>query len=293
MAHVHGLRCRECGREYDDRPDLHLRVVLRPARGGLRLRRHPRPRSAARRSRPGPLVASGATPTCCPSTATRRSTSAPASRRWCAPTASPPSSASARCGSRTTPRNPTNSFKDRVVVGRAVEGARVRLQDRRVRVDRQPRRTRSPRTPRTPGCAATCSSPPTSSRARSSPPRSTAATSSRSTATTTTSTGSAPSSPAPTSGRSSTSTCGRSTPRARKTLAFETAEQLGWRVARPRGRADRERLAAHQDPQGLPRAAQGRPARRGAARARVGRAGRGLLADRDRVRSTESTRSGR
>ena len=34
--------------------------------------------------------------------------------------------------------------------------------------------------------------------------------------------------------------------------------------ARPRGRAGRQRLAAHQDPQGLRRAAQGRAARRGA-----------------------------
>ena len=55
MAHVHGLRCRECGREYDVAPDLHLRVVLRPARGGLRLRRDRARSRAARRSRPGPL----------------------------------------------------------------------------------------------------------------------------------------------------------------------------------------------------------------------------------------------
>ena len=68
-----------------------------------------------------------------------------------------------------------------------------------------------------------------------------------------------------------------------KTLAFETAEQLGWQHARPRRRARRERFAAHQDPEGLRGAAPGRPARRGAARARVGRAGARLLADRDRV----------
>ena len=43
-----------------------------------------------------------------------------------------------------------------------------------------------------------------------------------------------------------------------KTLAFETAEQLGLGGARPRGGAGGQRLAAHQDPQGLRRAAQGR-----------------------------------
>ena len=45
---------------------------------------------------------------------TRRSISARASRRSSAPSASPTSSASARSGSRTTRVNPTNSFKDRV-----------------------------------------------------------------------------------------------------------------------------------------------------------------------------------
>ena len=40
-----------------------------------------------------------------------------------------------------------------------------------------------------------------------------------------------------------------------KTLAFETAEQLGWETPGPRRRAGGERLAAHEDPQGLRRAA--------------------------------------
>ena len=47
-----------------------------------------------------------------------------------------------------------------------------------------------------------------------------------------------------------------------KTLAFETAEQLGWEAPDHVVVPDRQRLAAHQDPQGLRRAAQGRPARR-------------------------------
>ena len=44
-----------------------------------------------------------------------RSTSAPASPRWCGPTAWPPSSAWASCGSRTTRPTRPGSFKDRVV----------------------------------------------------------------------------------------------------------------------------------------------------------------------------------
>ena len=98
--------------------------------------------------------------------------------------------------------NPTNSFKDRVDVGRAVEGARVRVQGRRVRVHRQPRQ-RGRRARRARGAAQLRVHPRrTSSRARSSRPRCTAATSSRSTATTTRSTACAPSSRAPTRGRS-------------------------------------------------------------------------------------------
>ena len=68
-----------------------------------------------------------------------------------------------------------------------------------------------------------------------------------------------------------------------KTLAFETAEQLGWRtpdhVVVPA--ASGSLLTKIQ--KGFKRAAPGRPARRRAARARVGRAGARLLADRDRV----------
>ena len=78
-----------------------------------------------------------------------------------------------------------------------------------------------------------------------------------------------------------------------KTLAFETAEQLGWEAPDHVVVPDRQRLAAHQDPQGLRRAVQGRPARRGAERAGVGRAGRGLLAGRDAPGSTAPTPSSR
>ena len=54
--------------------------------------------------------------------------------------------------------------------------------------------------------------------------------SSPSRATTTTPTGSAPSSPTSGPGRSSTSTCARTTRRARRRWRYETAEQLGWRL---------------------------------------------------------------
>ncbi len=63
-----------------------------------------------------------------------------------------------------------------------------------------------------------------------------------------------------------------------KTLAFETVEQLGLGGARPRGRARRLRLPAHQDRPGLPGAVQGRPAGGRAPRAHLRRPGRGLLA---------------
>ena len=185
------------------RADLHLRVVLRPARGGLRLRRDPR-RDLAGEDRRRAAVDLALRRPAAGRSATPPSTSAPASPRWCGPTGSPPSSVSARCGSRTTRVNPTNSFKDRVTsvaLSKALEFgfkiaacastgnlansvaahaahaglAQLRVHPRRPRAG-QGRHHR----------------------------RSTAATSSRSTATTTTSTASAPSSRARTRGRSST-----------------------------------------------------------------------------------------
>ena len=100
-------------------------------------------------------------------------------------------------------RNPTNSFKDRVVAVAVAKALDFGLKTiacastgNLANSVAAQRRTRV--------CAATCSSRRTSSRARSSPPRCTAATSSRSTATTTTSTACVRSSPACTSGRSST-----------------------------------------------------------------------------------------
>ena len=268
MVHVQGLRCRECGREYEAAPIFTCEWCFGPLEVAYdydAIARVGQPRED--RGRPADALALRR-----PAAGRGRRRGRPRRRLHAARARRPPrrpSSASARCGSRTTPRNPTNSFKDRVVVGRAEQGARVRLQGRGVRVHRQPRQLG--RRPRGARRAAQLRVHPrrTSSRARSSRPRSTAATSSRSTATTTTSTACAPSSPA-------------SYPWAFVNVNMRTVLRRGLedaRVrdrraarlagARPRRRAGRERLAAHQDPQGLRRAAQGRPARRGAAGAGV------------------------
>ena len=115
--------------------------------------------------------------------------------------------------------HPTLSFKDRVVVGRDLEGDRARHRHRRLRVDRQPgQRDRGPGRRRGPA------------RRRPHPVRSRAgqgarhqhlrrARGRRRRAPTTTSTACARRSPASTAGASSTSTCARSTPRARRATA--------------------------------------------------------------------------
>ena len=68
-----------------------------------------------------------------------------------------------------------------------------------------------------------------------------------------------------------------------RTLAFEVAEQLGWRTPDHCVVPMASGLALHEDLEGLQGAAPGRPDRR-AADAHVGRAGDRLLADRDRLR---------
>ena len=108
-------------------PAHHLRRVLRPRRGGLRLRRRCAGSSRASRSRPA-RARCGATATCCRSRASRAPACAPAARRWCARAARPPSSASASSGSRTTaPTTRRSRYKDRVVSVAITQGDRVRL----------------------------------------------------------------------------------------------------------------------------------------------------------------------
>ncbi len=94
------------------RTPLRLSGVLRAARGRLRLPgRHPRgDRGRAR-------ATSGATRRCCrsPATSSSRPTPSPASPGCCRPTTSAPSSGIDTLWVKDDSTNPTNSFKDRVV----------------------------------------------------------------------------------------------------------------------------------------------------------------------------------
>ena len=76
-----------------------------------------------------------------------------------------------------------------------------------------------------------------------------------------------------------------------KTLAFEIAEQLGWRFPTRGRRADRVRLALHEGAQGLRAVPGARPRRRRPA-APVRRAGGGLLARRRGVRGRRARPAG-
>ena len=260
MAHVHGLRCRECGREYDVAPDLHLRVVLRPARGRLRLRRDRGRHRAGRRSRPGPL------------SIWRYADLLPTDRNPAVDLGAGFTPARARRPPRGRARPRRGVDQER---HRATPRTRSRTASRRSRCrrrsssgsrSRRARRpatspTRSPRTRRTPGCSSFVFIPADLEQGK----------------------------------IVTTAVYGGNVVAidgnydAVNRLCAELAGTYPWafvnvnvrtvlrrgledaRVrdrraarlggARPRGRADRQRLAAHQDPQGLRRAVQGRPAR--------------------------------
>ena len=170
---VRGLKCRLCGKLYPKDADQLLHRRLRPARSRLRLRR----RSAERLSRAkieqrprnmwryrellpldgeptvGPQV--GGTPLV---RADRLADALGVEQLWI---------------KNDAVNFPTLSFKDRVVVGGPVQGPRVRLHDRRLRLDRQPRQQRRRQRRRRRAGDATSSSPPTWSGPRSSAPAST------------------------------------------------------------------------------------------------------------------------
>ena len=193
---IDALKCKECSSRVPARRPLRLRAVLRPARGRLHAasRASTSPRCAAA-SRAGPQH----------DLALRRLPAprgSPLARGGALPTGCTPLVRADRLAERlglgevwvkNDAANPTHSFKDRVVVGRA--GARAASWASRRSPAPRPAtwRTRSPPTPRRPGWSPTSSSPPTSRSRRSSPPASTARTWSPSAATTTTSTGCAPS----------------------------------------------------------------------------------------------------
>ena len=190
-------------------------------------------------------------------------------------------------------RNPTNSFKDRVVSGRARArrwSSASRSRPARLRATSP---TPSPRTPRTRVSAATCSFPPISSRAK--------------VVTTAVYGGNvvAIEGNYDDVNRLCAELAGiydwafvnvNMRPfyaEGSKTLAFETAEQLGWRtpdhVVVPGG----QWLTAHEDPKGLQRAAP-RRACSTTSRTCASRARRRSGARRSRPRSSSSpTRSGR
>ena len=181
---VQGLRCRECGREYDVAPIYTCEWCFGPLEVAYdyeAIAKADQPRED--RGRPAQPVA-----VLRPAAGRARPVGRPRHRLHAARARRP---ARGRARPRRGLGQERHAQPDQLVqgpgrLGRAEQGARVRLQGRGVRVDRQPRQLgrRARRARR--ACAATCSSRRTSSRARSSPRRSTAATSSRSTATTTT-----------------------------------------------------------------------------------------------------------
>ena len=231
----HAGRCPEVQGVLDHlsaRRALRVRALLRPARGRLRAARRPTPDELQAPHPGGPAHALALRGL--PAARGRRRASRAArraGRRSCAPTASPSGSGCASCGSRTRPR--TRRTRSRTASSRSRSPARSELgfETRGLRVHRQPRQRR--RRPRGRRRAARLRLHPGRPRGGEDPRhrRLRRAASSRSAATTTTSTASAPScrASAP-AGRSSTSTCGPYYAEGSKTLAFETAEQLGWEL---------------------------------------------------------------
>ena len=172
---VQALKCKECGTDVSARGALRLRALLRAARGRLRPRRARPRRARSGRSRPGPHddLALRRLP------AVRRRRPRPRCRAGLTPLVRADRLAE-RLGLgelwvKNDAANPTHSFKDRVVVGRArARRSELGFDDRRLRLDRQPRqrgrRARRRRRARRP----TSSSRPTSRSRSSSPPASTA-----------------------------------------------------------------------------------------------------------------------
>ena len=145
MSFAKALRCRECGREYPLTPSHVCEFCFGPLEVDLRLRGDARRRSRARASQRGPQsvwryadllpvegepvdLQAGFTPLIRPKNLGKHlGLNNLYLKNDCA--------------------NPTWSFKDRVVAVAATQGARVRLQDPRLRIDRQPGERRLAPTP--------------------------------------------------------------------------------------------------------------------------------------------------
>ena len=226
---------------------LRVRAVLRPARGRVRAAlEQPIPPSCAAGSRPG-RTRCGATATSCPVQAPPAGHAARrAGRRCCGPTGSPSSSASTRCGSRTTP--PTRRTRSRTASCRSRSPAPASSASRRSPARRPATSpTPSPPTPPPPGLESYVFIPADLEEQK------------------VLATGVYGTNLVAVRGnyddvnRLCTELSGEHEwafvninmrpyyAEGSKTLAFETAEQLGLRAARPGRRADRVGLAVHED----------------------------------------------
>ena len=280
------LTCKECGADYAPRGPLRLRALLRAARGRLRARASPDVDATRAGASRAARRTSGATTTSCRSSGPQPAHAhRPARRLHAADPRRPARRAPgpARGVGQERRRQPDALLQGPRRLGRHRARPRARLRHARLRLDRQPRQLR--RRPRRRAGHGLLRLHPGRPRGAEDPRhrRSTARTSSRSTATTTTSTGSAPSSRgerelglrqhqhAPVLRR------GLQDPR----LRDRRAARLG--DAGPRRRADRLRLAVHEDRQGLRGVARARPGR-GRAADDERRPGDGLLAGRHGVR---------
>ena len=115
MTALTGLQCHVCHTPFPAEALFVCDQCFGPLEAGLRLRRSPSARSRAQRSRRGRATC-GAIASCCRSPASPRTGFTRASRRWSAPTASPPGSASSELYVKDDGVNhPTLSYKDRVV----------------------------------------------------------------------------------------------------------------------------------------------------------------------------------